>query len=150
MDLCKMPRSSLQQLIIENGLTHPQFLQQVALWSRLINEEVNTELRSHLNDLLSMPIGHLMQSEEQRLEFVTKIADDIVDSIYVIDGLSNLFGLPRDVLFHAIHASNMAKAQKDKDGNVIVMRRADGKIIKPEGWIPPNVKGIIEAWTRIP
>jgi len=149
MDLCKMPRSNLRQLIIENGLTHPRFLLEVALWSRLINEEVNTELRSHLNDLLSMPIGYLIQSEEQRLNFVTKLADDIIDAIYVIDGLSNLFGLPRDVLFQEVHKTNMAKAQKDGEGNLIVMRRADGKILKPEGWQPPNLRSIIEAWSKI-
>ena len=150
MDLCKLPRRSLYEIITNNLLTHPQFLQQVSLWSRLINEEVNTELRSGLNDLISQPIGHLMQSEEDRLAFIVKLADDIVDAVYVIDGLSNLFGLPREELFEAVHKSNMEKAQKDKEGNLIVMRRADGKILKPEGWQPPNLKSIIESWIKIP
>jgi len=149
MDLCKMKRYMLRSIIVSSMLTHPQFLQQVELWSRLINEEVNIELRQTLNDLLVQP-GFYMSSEEARLAYVTKLADDIVDSVYVIDGLSNLFGLPRNMLFDEVHRSNMAKAQPDKDGNLIVMRRADGKVLKPIGWQPPNLKSIIEAYTRIP
>jgi len=149
MDLCKLPRHKLKTIIVDGMLTNPAFLQQVTLWMRLINEEVNIELRSHLNNLLAQPVGYLMQKEEERLTFVTLLADDIIDSVYVIDGLSNLFGLPRHELFYEVHRTNLAKAHIDNEGNIIVMRRADGKIIKPAGWQSPNLKSIIEAHIHI-
>jgi len=39
-------------------------------------------------------------------------------------------------VFAEVHRSNMAKLV---DGKVI--RREDGKVLKPEGWTPPDVKG---------
>lgn len=56
-------------------------------------------------------------------------------------------------MFHVVHAANMAK-RDPQTGKFI--KREDGKIIKPMGWVPPNVEGEIErqvkvgAWTPAP
>jgi predicted HAD superfamily Cof-like phosphohydrolase len=54
-------------------------------------------------------------------------------------GLMNALGLPFDEVFDAIHQANMNKCV---DGQVI--RRADGKILKPDGWKPANVLDLLK------
>lgn len=49
-------------------------------------------------------------------------------------------GLPMEAGWHEVHASNMAKVDKET-GKVI--RREDGKILKPKGWVGPNLAAIL-------
>ena len=60
-------------------------------------------------------------------------ADALVDAIYYICDTAVRHGLNLDPLFSIVHRANM---QKLVDGNVI--RREDGKIMKPEGWQDPE------------
>lgn len=59
-------------------------------------------------------------------------ADGLADLIYVCIGAALEFGIDLDAVWDEVHRSNMAKAAGP--------RRADGKILKPEGWQPPNIK----------
>lgn len=49
-------------------------------------------------------------------------------------------GFPMEAGWHEVHASNMAKVDKET-GKVI--RREDGKILKPEGWVGPNLAAVL-------
>jgi predicted HAD superfamily Cof-like phosphohydrolase len=69
---------------------------------------------------------------------LVEIADALADIIYIACGTAVSYGIPLDDVFAEVHRSNMAKLV---DGKVI--RRADGKVKKPEGWTPPDVKGIL-------
>ena len=55
-------------------------------------------------------------------------------------------GIDIDAVFAAVHASNMEKAP-----NGVVIRREDGKVLKPEGWEPPTeaIRAILvkDGWT---
>lgn len=66
---------------------------------------------------------------------ITGIADGIVDMMYVLTGMALVYGLPLDEVWSEVHATNMAKT-----GGAI---RDDGKILKPEGWRPPDVRGLL-------
>ena len=68
------------------------------------------------------------------------IADGIVDGIVVLLGTAIEYGIPIEDIWEEIHASNMAKVSKD--GKLV--RRLDGKILKPEGWVPPAVDKILK------
>ena len=62
--------------------------------------------------------------------------DAITDQLYILLGTACKQGLI-DCLpeaFSIVHAANMRKL--DKDGKVI--RRKDGKVLKPEGWVGPE------------
>lgn len=59
-------------------------------------------------------------------------ADALVDAIYYICDTAVRHGLNLDRVFDIVHGANM---QKVVDGKVI--RRGDGKILKPEGWVDP-------------
>jgi len=69
---------------------------------------------------------------------IVEIADALADIIYIACGTAVSYGIPLDDIFEEVHASNMAKLV---DGKVI--RRADGKVQKPEGWQPPDIKRIL-------
>ena len=84
--------------------------------------------------------------EEEFIEYMSaehdnnlvEIADALADIIYIACGTAVSYGIPLDDVFEEVHASNMAKLV---DGKVI--RRADGKIQKPEGWEPPDIERIL-------
>lgn len=74
-------------------------------------------------------------NEEQNL---VEVADAIGDLIYVAVGMALEYGIPLADVWDEIQQSNMNKVH---DGHVL--RREDGKILKPLGWKPPNVAGIL-------
>lgn len=84
----------------------------------LIREEVLEELipAMEANDLL-------------------EIADAMADSIYVIVGAALEYGIPLHLVWDEVQRSNMAKVNPSTGK---VSKRADGKILKPEGWEPPT------------
>ncbi len=71
---------------------------------------------------------------------IVEIADALADLIYIAYGTAVAYGIPLDKVFAEVHRSNMAKLV---DGKVI--RRDDGKVLKPAGWTPPDIKSILDA-----
>lgn len=68
---------------------------------------------------------------------IVEIADGIADSIYVLLGTAVSYGIDMKPVWDEVQRTNMAK-----EGGA---KRADGKILKPEGWTPPDIAGIIES-----
>ena len=95
--------------------------ERVALRQRLINEEYE-ELVEAL--------------DEQDLAHIAKEAADV---IVVVLGTMAEYGIPFDEVWDAVHKSNMAKVGEDG----MVARREDGKVLKPDGWKPPDIEKII-------
>lgn len=71
-----------------------------------------------------------------------EVADAIGDMIVVLIGTALEFGIPLNDVWNEIHRSNMAKVDPLTGA---VRRREDGKILKPEGWTPPDIASIIKA-----
>jgi predicted HAD superfamily Cof-like phosphohydrolase len=63
--------------------------------------------------------------------------DAICDLIYVAVGAAVAFGVDLEPHFRAVHESNMRKVGGGK--------RDDGKLLKPAGWSPPDISGILKA-----
>ncbi len=87
---------------------------------------------------------HLMEEEakeyfeaEQKGDIVA-IADALADIIVIACGTAVAYGIPLEKVFEEVHKSNMAKQV-----NGTVLRRGDGKVQKPPGWVPPDVEGIL-------
>jgi predicted HAD superfamily Cof-like phosphohydrolase len=96
------------------------------LRERLITEEYN-ELIKALGLDLSEPGSFDMP----------ETADAIADLIYVLIGTAHELGIPLGHVWNAVQASNMAK-----EGGPT---RGDGKILKPAGWMAPDIAGILRA-----
>jgi predicted HAD superfamily Cof-like phosphohydrolase len=67
-----------------------------------------------------------------------EIADGIADLIYVALGTALEFGLTNviDEVFDEVHKTNMLKIEGGTD--------AKGKIQKPQGWVAPDIAGILK------
>ncbi len=99
------------------------------LREKLIDEEVEETFEA-LYNLRTEPALYIESN-------MAEVADGIADTIYVLLGTAATLGLPMAEIWRRVHESNMAKV---KDG---VRKREDGKILKPEGWQPPDVLGAI-------
>ena len=65
---------------------------------------------------------------------IVQIADAIVDLMYIAYGSAVSYGIDVEPIFHEVHRSNMTK-----EGNM----REDGKVLKGNGWKPPNVESLL-------
>lgn len=72
---------------------------------------------------------------------IVEVSDALADILYIVYGTAVEFGIDLGSIFEEVHASNMRKL--DENGNPII--REDGKIMKPEGWVPPQIAPIIAA-----
>jgi predicted HAD superfamily Cof-like phosphohydrolase len=68
-------------------------------------------------------------------ENLAEVIDGLCDIVYVALGAAATFGVDLDVFFREVQRSNMAKVGGE--------RREDGKRLKPEGWTPPDIEGIL-------
>ena len=70
---------------------------------------------------------------------IVEIADALADIIYIACGTAVSYGIPLDKVFAEVHRSNMAKLVDGKP-----LYREDGKVMKPAGWKPPDVEGVLK------
>ena len=122
-----------------SDITHEERL----LRARLVLEEA-IELADALGVIITLPEGsdgilraktfetHLDEFAEVDL---VEALDAIVDITYVNKGTASTLGLNPDSAFEAVHFSNMAKVGPDE---LVVRDPKTGKILKPEGWVPPT------------
>lgn len=75
-------------------------------------------------------------------ETVLEQADAFVDIIYFILNAASKNGINCDEVFTEVHAANMNKRFPDGTFH----RDQDGKIIKPEGWQPADLKVVLNQW----
>jgi predicted HAD superfamily Cof-like phosphohydrolase len=92
------------------------------LRSNLLKEEYNEYLRAEATDDL------------------VEVADALADIIYIVCGTAVSYGIPLDKVFEEVHRSNMAKLVDGKP-----LYREDGKVMKPQGWTPPDIKTALKA-----
>lgn len=111
---------------------------QTILYHDLIVEEV-AETR--------MAFQQVMQAVEAGVlsnKHIAEVVDGIIDTIYVCCGMLHSLEIDAQAAWDEVHSSNMSKVVDGK-----VMRREDGKILKPEGYRPPNLLKVIdESWGK--
>ena len=88
---------------------------------------------------------NLIIEEVNELHYVTThidALDAITDILYVLLGTAHAYGLADklEAAFNEVHRSNMTKVMPDRK----VMKRDDGKIIKPDTYEPPNLEKVLE------
>ncbi len=74
---------------------------------------------------------------------MAKAADALVDLVYVALGTAHLHRFPFDDVFTEVQRANMTKvmatsAEESKRGSQL-------DVIKPAGWTPPDVEGILRG-----
>ena len=97
--------------------------QTAGLYLELINEEMN----------------ELSEAVEGGSDVAT--LDAICDTIWTLIGYAHAKGYPVETAWDAVALSNLRKIDL-RTGKV--NRRADGKVLKPEGWKPPDIARILD------
>lgn len=97
--------------------------QTATLYLELINEEMN----------------ELSEAVEGGSDVAT--LDAICDTIWTLIGYAHAKGYPIETAWDAVALSNLRKIDL-RTGKV--NRRADGKVLKPEGWKPPDIARILD------
>ena len=75
-------------------------------------------------------------AEAARAGDLVEVIDALADIGYILGGTILNHGMQNiyDDAFDEVHRSNMAKLVDGK-----VLRREDGKVMKPQGWTPPQL-----------
>ncbi|CAB4133322.1 Phosphoribosyl-ATP pyrophosphohydrolase-like [uncultured Caudovirales phage] len=114
-------RDDVLKFMVACGQTNHD-TEQKDLYMKLIREEFN-ELRS----------AYAQNN-------IVEIADACADLKWVIEGLEHTLRLPNQAVWDEVARSNHAKISSSG----VVEKRADGKVLKPEGWTPPDIKRILK------
>ncbi len=94
--------------------------EQFNLYVKLIDEEYNEELKAAINNCDSV-----------------EIVDALTDILVVTIGALHSMGADAEGAWKEVMRTNFAKIDKDTGK---VRKREDGKVLKPLGWEPPNLK----------
>ena len=80
-------------------------------------------------------------AEAARSGDLVEVLDALADIGYILAGTIINHGMQAiyDDAFNEVHRSNMAKLVNGK-----VIRREDGKVLKPEGWQPPQLAQFLQ------
>ena len=109
---------SLDVKVFQNACDQEPSEKNAELYYKLIKEEFE-EFR----------VAHREKDEVEML-------DACMDMIWVILGFCHMKGYKTDAAWNEVARSNLAKIDR-KTGKVI--KREDGKVLKPEGWTPPDL-----------
>jgi len=82
--------------------------------------------------------------EDEKLGALAEVLDGVCDLAVVMMGFCNSLGLPFDQAYNEVHRSNMNKFVPNGDGTYTILKRADGKVIKPANWVKPNIMSILK------
>jgi predicted HAD superfamily Cof-like phosphohydrolase len=97
---------------------------QYAMYVKLIDEEHQELLEATLSD-----------DQVEQL-------DALIDILVVTIGAIHSMGADAEGAWKEVMATNFAKIDRDTGK---VRKRDDGKVLKPIGWVPPNLKSFIKG-----
>lgn len=140
----------------------------VALYRELVREECEDEMK----EAYLAYMADYSNFGAPTAESATALADACIDTIYVTIGLLHAMGLQPQPLWDEVQRSNIDKIKHrcqacpdepgwriEGDGGVRVgceacggkgylyevRKREDGKVLKPEGWQPPQLLPLVQA-----
>lgn len=87
--------------------------------------------------MLESSVVSLIESSKPNVNIV-EVADSLGDMDVVNEGARLAFGINGKPVADEIHRSNMAKL------GIGSYKREDGKLMKPPGWTPPDIAGVLE------
>lgn len=96
--------------------------------------------------------GHVMEEMTELLEGyrerdVPKMADALADILYLTYGTAHECGIPIDAVFAEVHRANMRKVRATGSDDPLGKRGSRFDVVKPPGWQPPDVAGVIREQT---
>lgn len=117
------------------GVFMHSFGQEVKTKPELPSEEVQRLRYELINEELTELHCGMMNND------VVEIADALTDLLYVVYGAGHAYGIDLDKCFNEVHRSNMSKL--GADGKPVY--REDGKVLKSELYIKPDLETILKG-----
>ncbi len=111
------------------AVTQPYSDELFNLRMRLIAEEFKELAEAGANVVLGTN-----DEEPEQIILREKFLKEVCDCVYVMYGVAVSFGWDFEEAFNRVHQSNMTKTGS----------KEDGKQLKGEGYIPPDLKGCVE------
>lgn len=108
-------------------------LDELAATVTLNDEECTNFMKDALNKIDKCHHYHY----NNEVELIGAQADSLVDAWYYMLNTAAKHGQNLSKLFDVIHEANMNK--RDPVSKQFIRRESDGKVIKPDGWKPPNI-----------
>lgn len=113
--------------------------------------EIDLPTEIETDDEQSRRIAHLREEIDEYEDDIGRstvsVLDSIVDLLYVTMGAAYLHGFTPAMLDEAwnrVHAANMRKVRGPSG-----KRGSQFDVVKPEGWVPPDLTDIVEpGWPR--
>jgi len=115
MDACGQPVLYSSERDVEN------FTEQAELYKNLIVEEFHETIAAFAD------------------KDIVEVADGLADMVWVIMGLASTLDIPFNKVWDEVRASNMSKVIDGK-----ILRREDGKIMKPDTYFKPNIRKALD------
>lgn len=115
----------------------------IHLRDTLVKEEA-LEVAEAFEDLESAIVASKVWKNDPKVQMVLKarkaaLLKELCDLVYVAVGTAVAMGMPFDVAFNRVHASNMSKL--GDDGKPVY--RDDGKVIKGPNYKPANLEDLV-------
>jgi predicted HAD superfamily Cof-like phosphohydrolase len=121
----------------------------ISLRATLIQEEVRETLEALLNYAKTKIMDDFAKAHPETTLFgqhvveaphwYEALAKELADVLYVVYGTADLLDIPLEAVFAEVHRSNLSKIGSGGQ----VLRRKDGKILKPDGYREADVHGAL-------
>jgi len=132
-NLYRIRRDFMQQFDLPAPAQPGLYPETLPMWENMLHEE----MAEFLHALQEFKQQGACDADEQQRRMAELTAEG-VDVLNVLTGLLLSQGMPLEAMTDAIHQANL---RKQIDGKVV--RRADGKILKPEGWQAADKMAVI-------
>tara|TARA_R100001443_G_scaffold26720_2_gene40042 strand:+ start:195 stop:650 length:456 start_codon:yes stop_codon:yes gene_type:complete len=98
------------------------------------------------NELVNFRTSFLLEELTEYTQAITKkdtaaALDALVDIVYIALGTAWLFNLPFEKAWQEVQRANMSKIRTKSKSK---KRGTSFDVVKPKGWIPPDIEQIIE------
>lgn len=105
------------------------FINEFSLKPTFLSQQREAEILDHVYE----EVEEIFQAKTLEDKF-----DGIIDAVYVLLGLAAKMGLPFEEGFNRVHEANMQKLRG------VGPRGYANDVIKPEGWVAPDLKDLVE------
>ena len=104
-------------------------------------------------ELLDFRLKHLTEEYGELLlayteEDIAKFADALVDVVYLAIGTALTCGIPFKAVWREVQAANLRKERATGPDDPRGTRGCSFDVVKPTGWVPPNVEAAIAGGTE--
>jgi len=107
--------------------------------------ETDEQAVQYLIDRVKTDVSHYERTTD-RQQLVADQADAAVDAMYYMHNCFCKRGVNLSRIFQVVHRANTSK--KDPETGTYIRRVSDGKVLKPEGWTPPDILQEIQRQTN--